>query len=205
VFVFSAGKAISGKINGGGGNNWLDYAAYTTAVTVNLASNTATGVGGGIANIRNVRGGQGGNSLTGNSQGNILIGGAGTNTIVGGSSRSLLIGDKGPSTITGHSGNDILIAGYTSFDSSSLANDLALDSILAEWKSANSYATRISHLKNGGGLNGSNKLVWGVTVHDNAVANANTLTGGGGASGQNWFFANVTHTKTNKTPSEQLN
>ena len=78
VFVFGAGKSVSGKINGGGGgNDWLDYAAYTTPVTVNLAAGTATGVGGGIVNIRNVRGGQGGNTLTGNSQGNILIGGAG--------------------------------------------------------------------------------------------------------------------------------
>ena len=78
IFVFSAGKSVSGKIDGGGGgNDWLDYAAYTTPVTVNLATGTATGVGGGIANIRDVRGGQGGNTLTGDAQGNILIGGAG--------------------------------------------------------------------------------------------------------------------------------
>ncbi len=206
VFVLAAGKSISGKINGGGGSDdWLDYAAYTTTVTINLAANTATGVAGGIANIRNVRGGQGGNTLTGNALGNILIGGAGANTIVGGTGRSLLIGGKGKDTITGHSGGDILIAGYTDDDTSTLAHDLALDSILAEWQSANSYATRISHIKLGGGLNGSNKLVWGVTVHDNAASNANTLTGGGGASGRNWFFANVSHTKTNKTAAEQLN
>ena len=43
-FVFGAGKTISGKIDGGGGGtDWLDYAAYTTAVTVNLATLTATG------------------------------------------------------------------------------------------------------------------------------------------------------------------
>ncbi len=206
IFVFSAGKSVSGKIDGGGGgNDWLDYAAYTTPVTVNLATGTATGVGGGIANIRDVRGGQGGNTLTGDAQGNILIGGAGPNTIVGGSGRSILIGGKGKDTVTGNSGGDILIAGYTNFDSSSLANDLALESILAEWQSANSYATRISHIKNGGGLNGSNKFDWGVTVHDNSTANANKLTGGGGAGGQNWFFANLSHTTTNKTPGEQLN
>jgi hypothetical protein len=205
VFVFAAGKSVSGKIDGGGGgSDWIDYAAYTTPVAVNLATGTATGVGG-IANIRNVRGGQGGDTLTGDAQGNVLIGGAGTNTIVGGTGRSILIGGKGKDTITGHSGGDILIAGYTDYDPSSLANDLALDSILAEWQSAKSYATRISDIKNGGGLNGSKKLVWGTTVHDNAVSNANKLTGGGGASGQNWFFANVSHTKTNKTAGEQLN
>jgi hypothetical protein len=206
LFVFGAGKSVSGKIDGGGGgNDWLDYAAYTTPVAVNLTTNTATGVGGGIAQIRNVRGGQGGNTLTGNALGNILIGGAGPNMILGGAGRSLLIGGKGKDTVTGNSGGDILIAGYTDYDSSSLAHDLALASILAEWQSANSYATRISHLKSGGGLNGSNKLIWGGTVHDNAIANANKLTGGGGASGRNWFFANLTHTTTNKKPSEQLN
>ncbi len=67
----------------------------------------------------------------------------------------------------------------------------------------NTDATRIGHIKNGGGLNGSNKLVWGVTVHDNAASNVNKLTGGAG--GQNWFFANPTHTTTNKKPGEQLN
>jgi hypothetical protein len=206
VFVFSAGQTISGEINGGGGgDDWLDYAAYATPVAVNLAAGTATAVAGGIANIRNVRGGQGGNTLTGNAQGNILIGGAGANTIVGGTGGSILIGGKGQDTVTGNSGNDILIAGYTNYDSSSLANDLALESILAEWQSANSYATRISHIKNGGGLNGSNTFAWRTTVHDNSTSNADTLTGAGGNSGSNWFFANLSHTKTNKTGSEQLN
>ena len=209
VFVFDAGVTISGKINGGGGNNWLDYAAYTTAVTVNLATDTATGINGsaagGISSIRNVRGSQGSDILTGNSQGNILIGRTGTNTIKGGTGRSILIGGKGKDTVTGGSGNDILIAGYTDFNNSSLANDLALDSILAEWQSGNSYSTRISHIKNGGGLNGSNKFDWGVTVHDNSTSNANKLTGADEPGALNWFFANVSHTTTNKSAGEQLN
>jgi hypothetical protein len=203
TFKFASDGSVSGKIDGDGGTNWLDYAACTTPVTVNLAADTATGVGGGIAHIRNIRGGQGGDTLIGDAQGNILIGGAGPNTIVGGTGRSLLLGGKGKDTITGRSGGDILIAGSTDFDSSSLAHDLALDAILAEWQSANPYATRISHLETGGGLNGSNKLVWGVTVHDNSASDANKLTGGAG--GQNWFFANLTQTTTNKKACEQLN
>jgi hypothetical protein len=203
VFVFSAGKTISSKINGGGGNNWLDYAAYRTAVTVNLASNTATGVGGGIANIRNVRGGQRGNTLTGNSQGNILIGGAGTNTIVGGSGRSLLIGGKGKDTVTGGSGNDILIAGSTDYDTSSLAHDQALDSILTEWQSSDSYKTRITKIK--AGVAGGYRFVWGTTVHDNSTSNANKLTGADEPGAHNWFFANLSHTTTNRSSGEQLN
>jgi hypothetical protein len=38
IFKFSAGKGVTGAINGGGGGDWLDYAAYTTAVTVNLGA-----------------------------------------------------------------------------------------------------------------------------------------------------------------------
>jgi Ca2+-binding RTX toxin-like protein len=200
AFVFSAGQKVTGTINGGGGGDWLDYAAYTTPVTVNLAAGTATGVGGGIANIQNVRGSQGGNTLTGDAQGNILIGGAGADTIVGGSGRSILIGDKGPDTITAGSGDTILIGGFTDFDSSSVAHDLALESILAEWQSSNSYATRISHIKNGGGLNGSNTLVFGVTVHDDG--SANTLIGG---SGNDWFFKGIHDTIKNFRKGEQVN
>jgi hypothetical protein len=203
VFVFAAGASVSGAIDGGGGtNDWLDYAAYTTPVTVNLAAGTATGVVGGIAHIRNVRGGKNGNYLVGDAQGNVLIGGAGTNRISGGTNPSLLIGGKGPANVSGGSGDDILIAGYTDYDASTLANDLALESILDEWLSANLYSTRIAHIKNGGGLNGSNTLVWGVTVHDNAVTNANNLDGAGGSD---WFFANESHTTTNRTGTEQLN
>jgi len=178
----------------------------TTPVAVNLASGTAPlTVVGGLTNIQDVRGGQGGNTLTGDAQGNILIGGAGPNTITGGTGRSILIGGKGKDTVTGKSGNDILIAGYTDYDSSTLAHDQALESILAEWQSGDLYKTRISKIKSGVGPGNADKLVWGVTVHDNSTANANKLTGGGGASGQNWFFANVSHTTTNKTGSEQLN
>ncbi len=209
VFVFSAGKSISGKIDGGGGTTGSTTRLTRRAVTVNLATNTATGIdgglAGGIANLRDIRGSQGRNTLTGNSLGNILIGGAGANTIVGGSGPSILIGGTGKATVTGGSGNDIIIAGYTDYDASSLAFDQALDSILAEWQSGNSYTTRISNIKNGGGLNGSNTFVWGVTVHDNSTSSANKLTGAGEPSAQNWFFANLSHTTTNKSDGEQLN
>jgi hypothetical protein len=170
VFVFDAGASVSGRIDGGpGGDNWLDYAAYAAPVTVNLQTNFATGAGGGIAEIRNMRGGQSGNTLTGNGLGNILIGGAGSLTITGGTGRSILIADMGAGVIKGGSGTDILIGAKTSYDLSLLANDKALDDILAEWQSGNPYLTRISNIKNGLGLTGGNKLRWGFEVKDNGV------------------------------------
>jgi hypothetical protein len=198
VFKFSAGNGVTGKINGGGGGDWLDYALYTTPVTVNLTTGAATGVGGGVTNVPNVRGGAGTNTLTGNAQGNILIGGASTNIITGGSGRSILIGDTGAATVKGGTGDDIVIGGYTNYDTSSTANDLALEAILAEWRSADSYTTRVSKIK--AGLPGGYKLVWGTTVHDNGKAD--TLTGGGG---MNWFFKGTKDKITDFLSGEQIN
>jgi PKD domain len=45
-FAFRAGAILSGKIKGNGGSDTLDWSAYGSAVTVNLASKAATAVGG---------------------------------------------------------------------------------------------------------------------------------------------------------------
>ena len=184
-------------IDGGAGNNWLDYGAYTTAVTANLTTGAATGFGGALANIVNVRGGSANDKLTGNSKGNILIGGAGNDTLIGGSGRSLLIGGTGVDTVTGGAGDDLVIGLSTTLDN----NNTALDSILAEWQSTtDSYATRINFIKNGGGLNGSNKLNLGTTVIDDLAANV--LTGG---STSDWFFKGTKDTITDLNSGEQVN
>ena len=81
---------------------------------------------------------------------------------------------------------------------------MALESILTEWQSGDSYSTRISTIKSGVGPGSSDTLVWGSTVHDNRKGKANTLTGAGGKKGQNWFFAGKA-TKTNRIRGEQLN
>src|SRR5581483_11735561 len=106
-------------------------------------------------------------------------------------------------TMTGSFDDDLLIAGTTSFD----ANELALASILKEWQRTDkTYAQRVVDLKNGGGFNGTNKLLWGVTVLDNDTASA-SLTGNGGLD---WFFANqgpggTIDTITDAQVGEQVN
>ena len=80
TFVFADGATLAGTINGGvGGTNTLSYAAYTTSITVNLATGTATGTAG-ISNIQNVTGGSGDDTITGDSNDNILKGGGGNDT-----------------------------------------------------------------------------------------------------------------------------
>jgi hypothetical protein len=198
-------------LDGGGGGDWLDYTAFSTPVTVSLASGSAGNVNGGsagaVSQVQNVRGGSGGNTLTGNAQGNILIGGAGSDVLQGGSGRSILIGGGGSDQLTGGSGDDILIGGTTSYDSFTAAHDASLAAILAEWQRTDkNFDERITHLKNGGGYNGPDKLLWGTTVFDDA--SADRLTGG---LGRDWFFANLaggtpdTITDLNKGGPGQIN
>jgi uncharacterized repeat protein (TIGR01451 family) len=202
TFKLSDGIALTGAINGGGGNNTLSYALYTTGVTVDLGAGTATNIGGGISNIQNVTGGSGNDSLTGDANSNILIGNAGNDTLNGGSAgndilvggagndvltgssgRCLLIGGAGSDTITGGAAADLLIAGGTNFDT----NTTALLAIMAEWKRSDAdYPTRIAHLRGtqSGGLNGTFNLTTTTVHNDNA---ADQLTGG---ASLDWFWAN---------------
>ena len=202
VFQFAPGGAVTGPINGGGGGDWLDYSRYTAAVAVDLENGTATGVGGTVQNIQDVRGDDAGDTLTGDTQGDILIGGAGVDSIAGGTGGSILIGGTGADSVTGNTSDDIVIGGTTTYDGSSIANDMALESILAEWQSADSFSQRVMDIKdgNGVGLNGSNTLVLGSTVHDDGAAN--TLTGGGGLD---WFFKGGKDTITDLKPGDQVN
>ncbi len=64
TFVFADAAGVSGIINGGGNTDTLDYAAYTTAITVNLASGAATGTGG-VLSIERFIGGSASDTLIG--------------------------------------------------------------------------------------------------------------------------------------------
>lgn len=103
TYVFEDGAALAGTIDAGtGGNNTLDYSAYSSLnpVVVDLSSGTATGTAG-ISHIQNVIGGAGDDALTGNGEDNILSGGPGNDTLrsIGGS--DLLAGDEGEDTLIG--------------------------------------------------------------------------------------------------------
>src|SRR5262249_54232815 len=145
-------------------------------VTVNLATGTATRVtvgAGAVSHIANVLGGAGNDKLTGDANSNILLGGKGNDTLSGGAGRDLLLGGLGNDALNGGGDDDILIGGTTSYD----ANPAALDALMAEWRRTDqTYAQRHTHLRLGGGLNGTT-LLNTTTVHD---AGTDTLTGGTG-------------------------
>ncbi|MGE0332005.1 MAG: hypothetical protein AB7P37_15105, partial [Ramlibacter sp.] len=73
-------------LDGGGGFDFADYGNATAAVTVSLASNTASGGNGNdvLSNFEAIRGGSGADTLTGDANGNYLRGGLGADTLDGG-------------------------------------------------------------------------------------------------------------------------
>ncbi|HAH44788.1 MAG TPA: hypothetical protein DCM07_07995, partial [Planctomycetaceae bacterium] len=108
-FDLSAGDGLSGTLNGGLGNDSLDYRDYVTGVTVNLFAGTATNIGGGLVagtgggdddnSIENVFGGNGDDNITGDNDNNILGDGLGSDILDGGGF------DAGGGILEGGSGN----------------------------------------------------------------------------------------------------
>ena len=79
------------------GVDTLTYAGTTSAVAVNLATGTASGFAS-IANIENVTGGSGNDTLVGNDLANRLSGGNGNDGITGGGGNDALNGGSGNDT-----------------------------------------------------------------------------------------------------------
>jgi hypothetical protein len=180
TFIMADGQGITGNLDGGGGTNTLDESAYSTSVVVNLQTGAATGVGGAIAHIQNVKGGTGGvgafNILVGDG-GNILTGGDGR--------RNLLIAGVSATTLLGGNGDDILIGGITAYDT-----DLtALLNIINYWNGPDDYTTRVDKLMAGVGV----PRLDATTVTSNG--GGNTLTGHNGSStDKNLYYGQLTDT-----------
>jgi hypothetical protein len=185
AFVFAKRAKVSGRIDGGGGRNRLDYSAYTTSVTVDLSAGTATGTAG-IAKIQAVTGGTAADQLTGNAEDNILIGGGGNDTLIGNDGRDLLFGGDGLDTIRGGPGEDLIISGKTTFD----ANWTVLDALLNYWRGPDGFGVRTDNLAAGTtGDPALPKLDSTTITNDNFV---DDLMGGADAD---WYFAKTADPK----------
>ncbi len=189
VFVVGAGGSVTGSVTGGTGANRLDYSAWGTGVTVNLANGSATAVAGGVSAVREVRGGSGNDYLSGtvsdevlrgNGGNDVLVGGGGNDTMHGGEGRDLMIGGGGADTLNGGGGEDLLMSGTTDYDS----NEVALRSIAAEWGRTDlSFTERVSSLRNGTG--GCPYVLTSSTVHDDGVCDSMA-----GEGSQDWLWGN---------------
>ncbi|MFN0055002.1 MAG: calcium-binding protein, partial [Planctomycetales bacterium] len=177
----------------GGGIDTLDFAQSTQAVTVNLSATSSQVVNGNLvltlfaADVfENLIGGAGADLLTGNNLSNLIIGGAGNDTVLGGSGRDIVVGGSGADLVRGGSDDDILVSGTMSYysEATRVLNQAAITAIMAEWTRTDAdYSTRLSRLKNGGGLNGTTELnSTTVALDDGAI---DTLIGD---SGVDWFL-----------------
>ena len=147
VIRMGPGGSLSGTLNGGTGNNTLDYSTYSSGVTVNLLNKAATGIGSGstlrTSNIRDVFGSSIRDSLTGDTGNNILVGNNGNDYITGGDGNDILIGSFGQDTVVGGAGWNLDIGGYVDFETGgnvataygipSNYVDFVLRSMMNEW------------------------------------------------------------------------
>jgi Ca2+-binding RTX toxin-like protein len=140
--------------------------------------------------------GQQGNDKLVDEVGNdILVGGTGLDQLFAGVGRDLVIGGVGADKLYGQTKDDILVADATDDDESIEA----LEAILAEWTSGNSYDDRVDHLKLGGGANGTFVLN-ATTVHDdNAI---DWLYGDGDTD---WFLTGRKDKIKDRTARERVN
>ena len=124
--------------------------------------------------------GEAGNDvLCGNRGNDVLVGGEGNDKLKGGAGRDILIGGIGRDTLNGNSGDDIVIGGSTLYDD----DRTALTAILAKWTSGNSYATRVSNIRDGVGLSDGFNLSADSTVIDDGELDVLF-----GNAGLDWFF-----------------
>ncbi len=101
-FVFLAGKSIGGQVDGGAGNNILDYSAYKSVVTANLQTGVITGARG-FANIASLIGGSALDKLVGANTANVWnISGANSGDVGG-------VAFTGFENLTGGSDDDAFI------------------------------------------------------------------------------------------------
>lgn len=100
--------------DGGAGADTVSYAASDQGVTVNLATNTATGghaEGDTFASIENLIGSDHDDVLIGDGLANVLYGGSGDDVIYGGEGSDTLYGGDGDDTLYGGAGADTLYGG----------------------------------------------------------------------------------------------
>ena len=206
TFLVQPGSSGFGTLDGGGGQNTLSYASFTTNVTVNLLSHTATKLGS-VANFTMVVGGSGNDTLTADNTGadtlagglgndtltggagaDALLGGAGNDTLRAGGGRNLLVGGSGADLLYGGSADAILlgaklVASYYN-EGTGVVNTAALSGILSEWTSSDSLSLRIADLSTGGGRNGNFVLNMSTISDDAAVDSLFEGTNGS----QDWFL-----------------
>lgn len=102
------------QLIGGLGFDGVDYSTSNSAVTVNLATGTASGgtaQGDTLSGVELVQGSAYGDTLTGSANSDVIYGGDGNDIIVGGAGNDYLFGGAGNDVINAEAGDDMLDGG----------------------------------------------------------------------------------------------
>lgn len=105
-----SGGAAADSLNGGADNDTASYSASSAAVNVNLTLATAQSggdaAGDTLSSIENIEGSAYNDTITGDSNANLLNGAGGNDSLVGGAGNDSIIGGAGADTIDGGADND---------------------------------------------------------------------------------------------------
>ncbi|MDD4402056.1 MAG: S-layer homology domain-containing protein [Desulfitobacteriaceae bacterium] len=122
TFAFTEDGSLGGNIDGGAGENWLDYSGFNQedlpeeeqGVTVNLSTGLIPGLTGLLSKVNNIIGTKYDDILIGNLANNIIDGLAGNDLIKGVGGNNTIIGGAGDDQLYGGSGTDrfIFAAGW---------------------------------------------------------------------------------------------
>jgi Ca2+-binding RTX toxin-like protein len=154
------------EVYGGAGNDTLIGGIAGDILDGGLGDDKIYGGGGNDI----LRGGGGNDYLDGGIGDDLLLGGDGADQLLGGAGRDVLIGGIGADKLSGQSDDDLLIGGSTTLDT----NDEALAGIVAEWRSADDFATRIAKL--------------GLMLNAGSIIDDNTKDQLDAVGGRNWFI-----------------
>jgi hypothetical protein len=175
----SQGKVVV-KING---SNKGTFSFSGSILVYSKNGNDSISIDSGITRSVFAWGGDGKDTASGGGGNDVLVGNGGNDSLKGNGGRDLLFGGDGADKLDGGSGDDLLVAGGTSQDN----DPSTLCKLLDEWKRTDkNYSQRVSHIINGGGLNGSVKL--NASNIFSSPGLKDSLTGG---SNTDLFFAAV--------------
>ena len=155
-------------LNGGNGNDWVDYSQATAGVKVSLALASAQATGGAgidtLAGVENLWGSSFADTFTGSSGANILYGNGGNDILTGGAGDDFLEGGLGNDKLTGGIGNDTV--SYLTADAGVTVN------LATNTATGGAGSDTLATIEN----------VWGSDFADTIIGNAfnNILRGFGG-------------------------
>jgi Ca2+-binding RTX toxin-like protein len=133
----------------------LTASTYVVDIANKLRLQLKTSTSGGVdsSGIEVVSGTELVDTITGNSNSNLLLGRAGNDSLLGGVGDDLVIGGDGADDLMGELGEDLLLAGSLDFEDREFE---ALMRIKEEWESGNTVKNRRSNLLGSSASNAQN-------------------------------------------------